>query len=139
MRTPTELENRMQNWTPRRPSARLTRAIFGPPLSEDAAGQVAAFGRHWPVIALRQWAGSLAGGAALLVALSAGEVGPGRSRGPEATAFPLLSALSNQQAAAFHAPRRHSEWNHCARPLLEWTNTSRSPSSVPSFSARMAN
>jgi|GEM_PF-2458918 len=89
--------------------------------------------------AARQWAVGLAGCLALLVAGQPGEGVAARARLADQAVFPLLSALSNQQSAAYHSTHAHSEWNHCARPLLEWTNTSRSTSSMASFSPRSAN
>lgn len=94
---------------------------------------------RWAELAVRQWAVGLAGCLALLVAVQPGESGSARARLGDPAVFPLLSVLSNQQSAAYHSTQAHSEWNHCARPLLEWTNTSGSPSSIPSFSARKAN
>jgi hypothetical protein len=124
----------MSQWTPRRPSDRLTRAIFKPPCPESDVREPG-----WAVLAAREWAAGLAGCLALLVAGLPGDGGTARGRLADQAAFPLLCALSNQQSAAYHSTRAHSEWNHCARPLLEWTNTSRSTSSMGSFSPRSAN
>ncbi|KAF0178702.1 MAG: hypothetical protein FD161_1746 [Limisphaerales bacterium] len=104
-----------------------------------AAARMAALRPRWEEVALRQWAVGLAGCLALLVAVQPGEGRLARARLADQSVFPLLSVLSNQQSAAFHSTHAHSEWNHCARPLLEWTNTSRSPSSMASFFGPKAN
>lgn len=137
MKTSNDWEPRTEQWTPRPPSDRLTRAIFG--LRGSEPQPQSAVRLRWAELALRQWAVGLAGCLALLVAVQPGESGSTRARLADPAVFPLLSVLSNQQSAAYHSPQAHSEWNHWARPLLEWTNTSGSPSSIPSFSARKAN
>lgn len=139
MKTWNDSETQMSQWTPRPPSDRLTRSIFGPPRAEATARPLSPPRLRWEEVALRQWAVGLASCLALLVAVQPGEGRSARARLADQGVFPLLSVLSNQQSAAYHSTHAHSEWNHCARPLLEWTNTSRSPSSMASFFGPKAN
>ena len=139
MKTSKDWETQMSHWIPRQPSDRLTRTIFGPSRSKANARPKLVDPLCWAELALRQWAVGLASCLALLVALHPGKGGAARVRLEDRSIFPLLSVLSNQQSAAYHSIHAHSEWNHCARVLLEWTNTLPSPSSMPSFSARKAN
>lgn len=139
MKTSNDWENRMPTWTPRPPSERLVGSLFGSRPSEPAPEPAVLLRLRWAEATLRQLAVGLTCGVALLVMLHTGEGEAAPRHWVDPGPFILLSALSNQQSAAYHSPHVHSGWNHCDRPLLEWTNPLPIASTIPSFPGRKLN
>jgi hypothetical protein len=118
MKETESFENRLRSWRPRRPSAKLERRLFGPPV------------RLLPKAA---WLlGSLTPAAAcLLLTLSMFTHGnTGRSLRHE----PLVAMiLSNQNYAAYASDNYRGAQNNLAAVTFEWTNHAISSSSIAPF------
>jgi hypothetical protein len=111
-------EARLCSWTPRRPSRKVERRLFG---RRPAAGS------------LPQWLGAVAPAAACLVvsALALAGRDPALMDGIPRDAAMVDMSMSNQVYGAFLAGPSHSAVNHW--DTFEWTNGGLSRSSVHSF------
>jgi hypothetical protein len=118
-----ELETQLRSWIPRRPSAGLRSRVFG-------AG--AAAGRH-PAIAWN-WLAPATGGVMLLFVTLSQQNGAWSRFGVSGEAPMVALTLSNQSLAAYLPGSFSHEQNSVPADTFEWTNRSRSPSSMGSFS-----
>ena len=116
------LETQLRSWTPRRPSARLRAGVFS-----HAATASSHPSMMWNWLAP-------ATGCLLLLALTFGRPGNNWQRlaGPDAGPIVAIT-LSNQSLAAYFPGSFPREQNAVPADTFEWTNNSRSPSSIPSF------
>ncbi|HTA29099.1 MAG TPA: hypothetical protein VK731_01365 [Candidatus Cybelea sp.] len=116
------LENRLQSWTPRRPSPKIARRLFGP--AENPSLPAPRRGNAW------NWLSPVAACAlTMLVAVHAANHTPGRlAQGSNATFFATLmidaAASSNIATFTLSEMDENLEWNiwhhpthHVAAPL----------------------
>jgi len=112
------LENRLPSWRPRRPSAKLERRLFGPPL------------RLLPKTA---WLlGSLAPAAACLL-LTLSMFNPAPAPGSLRHEPLIAMVLSNQNYAAYASDNFRGAQNNLASVTFDWTNHAVSPSNMVPF------
>ena len=120
-----ELDNQLRSWTPRRPSARVERRLFGGRLAE--AGPES---RGTPRLAFLVPATAL-----MLIVCGWLNQHYSTAMAPLDDSGPLVAMiLSNQSAAAYLPGSFDRQQNHLGN-TFELTNDRSSPSSMPSFSA----
>jgi hypothetical protein len=116
------LETQLRCWTPRRPSAKLKSRAF---LRAATAPQHQAVIWNWLAPAT---------GCLLLLFFTFSDQGNGWSRLAGSNPGPIVAiTLSNQSLAAYFPGSFPNEQNAMPADTFEWTNTSRSSSSIPSF------
>ena len=117
-----EIEARLGSWTLRRPSSRIERRLFGRRRSAAPAGTTVPFGWFAPVTA------------ALLLACIVFNQHAGTVTA-HATNAPLVAMIiSNSSAAAYLPGSFQHDQNIITANTFEWTNGSRSTSSIRSLS-----
>lgn len=117
------METRLRSWTPRRPSAKLKARLFS---GSTAGAPVRAPSWNWLAPAT---------GCLLLLFVTFGRHGQGLNSLAGTGESPVIAlTLSNQSLAAYLPGSFPYEQNAVPADTFEWTNTSRSTSSIPSFS-----
>ena len=108
------LENQLQSWTPRRPSPKIARRLFGPAEKPFSRPAPRAGAWHWlsPVAACAL---------TMLVAVHSASRAPGRlGQGPDATFFAslMLNAAASSNLATFSLSQmdENLEWNIWPHP-----------------------
>jgi hypothetical protein len=120
-----ELETQLRSWAPRRPSAKLRRRIF-------AAGAAGAIGEGEPTFRFGWLAPATA--AFLLMAVLFNQRNSPVISGSSNSGPMVAMIMSNQSAAAYLPGSFQSDHNKLAGETFEWTNGSRSTSSIRSLS-----
>src|SRR5258708_4528578 len=122
-----ELEKQLRAWTPRRPSRRLKERLFAIPASAERTPQVSRL--TLPHQTLIHWLAPATAAALLLCVLFNQHFNPGFPT--SASASPMVAAaLSNQSIAAWLPGSFACDHNRFGGETFEWTNGSRSPSSI---------
>src|SRR3989442_657869 len=136
MNSMNQLEHRMGSWTPREPSASLKSRLFpnasataAPRLASETGPDAEGWLLGWqPAL---NWLASAVGCFLLLgVAWGVRESTTGEEHGSANARFFASVALSNREMVAYCTAPDHSQRNVWGRPILGWTNTTGSPSSI---------
>jgi hypothetical protein len=131
-----ELENQLRSWTPRRPSPRLERGLFGFAAPAALAEEPLPGRRHGtPRFAF------LVPATTALVLLACGWLNQryGTAEAHSGNSGPLVAMILSNQSAAAYLPASFDHQQNRLANVFEWTNGHVYPSSVPSLSVPKSN